>query len=314
MNMAAETNLIKNNDLARVRQIDFVSMFGYNTKKLMELLGVMRLIPKQAGTMLKRHTVTGTLESGVVAEGDIIPLSKYTTVETPIGEITLNKWRKATSAEAILDKGYDQAVDETSDKMLQDIQGNIRTGIVDSLTINGQPTASGASTQAALADAWGKLAVIFENDAVETVYFLNPMDIASYLATAQITVQQAFGFSYVENFLGLGTVILNSRITAGTFKATAKQNMVGYYVPANEDDLAKAFAFVSDETGLIAVHEYADYDRLTADSTFLSGIKIFADNAGGVIAGTIGETASGGDTPGEDNSGESSGDESLSGE
>lgn len=287
MNMAAETNLIKNNDLARVRQIDFVSQFGYNTKKLMELLGVMRLIPKQAGTMLKRHTVTGTLESGNVAEGDIIPLSKYTTVETPIGEISLKKWRKATSAEAILDKGYDQAVDETSDKMLQDIQGNIRTGIVGSLTIEGQPTASGANTQAALADAWGKLAVIFENDAVETVYFLNPMDVASYLATAQITVQQAFGFSYVENFLGLGTVILNSGIAAGTFKATAKQNMVGYYVPANEDDLAKAFDFVSDETGLIAVHEYADYDRLTADSTFLSGIKIFADNAGGVIAGTI---------------------------
>lgn len=285
--MAAETNLIKNSDLARVRQVDFVSQFGYSTKKLMELLGVMRLIPKQAGTLLKRHTVTGTLESGNVAEGDIIPLSKYTTVETPIGEITLSKWRKATSAEAILDKGYDQAVDETNDKILQDIQGKIRTGIIGSLTIEGQPTASGANTQAALADAWGKLANIFENDAVETVYFLNPMDIASYLATAQITVQQAFGFSYVENFLGLGTVILNSGITAGTFKATAKQNMVGYYVPANEDDLAKAFDFVSDETGLIAVHEYADYDRLTADSTFLSGIKIFADNAAGVIAGTI---------------------------
>ena len=285
--MAAETNLIKNSDLARVRQVDFVSQFGYSTKKLRELLGVMRLIPKQAGTLLKRHTVTGTLESGNVAEGDIIPLSKYTTVETPIGEITLSKWRKATSAEAILDKGYDQAVDETNDKMLQDIQGKIRTGIIGSLTIEGQPTASGANTQAALADAWGKLANIFENDAVETVYFLNPMDIASYLATAQITVQQAFGFSYVENFLGLGTVILNSGITAGTFKATAKQNMVGYYVPANEADLAKTFDFVSDETGLIAVHEYADYDRLTADSTFLSGIKIFADNAAGVIAGTI---------------------------
>lgn len=285
--MAAETNLIKNSDLARVRQVDFVSQFGYSTKKLMELLGVMRLIPKQAGTLLKRHTVTGALESGNVAEGDIIPLSKYTTVETPIGEITLSKWRKATSAEAVLDKGYDQAVDETNDKMLQDIQGKIRTGIISSLTISGQPTASGANTQAALADAWGKLANIFENDAVETVYFLNPMDIASYLATAQITVQQAFGFSYVENFLGLGTVILNSGITAGTFKATAKQNMVGYYVPANEADLAKAFDFVSDETGLIAVHEYADYDRLTADSTFLSGIKIFADNEAGVIAGTI---------------------------
>ena len=286
--MAAENNLIKNADLARARQIDFVSQYGYGTKKLMELLGVMRLIPKQAGTLLKRHTVTGVLADGNVAEGDIIPLSKYSTIETPIGEITLGKWRKATSAEAILDKGYDQAVEETSEKMLADIQGNVRAGIISSLTIEGQPTASGATTQAALADAWGKLANVFENDAVETVYFLNPVDVASYLASAQITIQNAFGFSYVENFLGLGTVILNSGIAAGTFKATAKQNMVGYYVPANESDLTKAFDFVSDETGLIAVHEYADYDRLTADSTFLSGVKIFADNAAGVIAGTIG--------------------------
>ena len=285
--MSAENNLIKNSDLATVRQIDLVSQFGNNTKKLMELLGVMRLIPKQAGTMLKRHTVTGTLEDGNVAEGDIIPLSKYTTVDTPLKEITLKKWRKATSAEAILDKGYEQAVDETGEKMVSDIQSQIRAGIIASLTIDGQPTASGANTQSALADAWGKLANIFENDAVQTVYFLNPMDIASYLATAQITVQTAFGFNYVEDFLGLGTVILNSGIAKGTFKATAKENMVGYYVPANEADLAKAFAFVSDETGLIAVHEYADYDRLTADSTFLSGIEIFADNEAGVIAGTI---------------------------
>lgn len=285
--MSAENNLIKNSDLATVRQIDLVSQFGHNTKKLMELLGVMRLIPKQAGTMLKRHTVTGTLEDGNVAEGDIIPLSKYKTVDTPLKEITLKKWRKATSAEAILDKGYEQAVDETGEKMVSDIQGKIRAGIIASLTIDGQPTASGANTQSALADAWGKLANIFENDAVQTVYFLNPMDIASYLATAQITVQTAFGFNYVEDFLGLGTVVLNSGIPQGTFKATAKENMVGYYVPANEADLAKAFAFVSDETGLIAVHEYADYDRLTADSTFLSGIEIFADNEAGVIAGTI---------------------------
>ena len=285
--MSAENNLIKNSDLATVRQIDFVSQFGGNTKKLMELLGVMRLIPKQAGTMLKRHTVTGTLEDGNVAEGDIIPLSKYTTVDKPLKEITLKKWRKATSAEAIIEKGYEQAVDETGEKMMSDIQSKIRTGIIASLTISGQPTASGANTQSALANAWGKLANIFENDSVETVYFLNPLDVASYLGTAQVTVQTAFGFSYIENFLGLGTVILNSGIEQGTFKATAKQNMVGYYVPANESDLAKAFSFVSDETGLIAVHEYADYERLTADSTFLSGIEIFADNEAGVIAGTI---------------------------
>lgn len=285
--MAAENNLIMNEDLATARQIDFVSRFGYSTKKLMELLGVMNMIPKQAGTLLKRHTVTGTLLDGDVDEGDIIPLSKYTTVDTPIGEITLKKWRKATSAEAILDKGFDQAVGETNEKMYQDVQNSVKADLIASLTISGQPEASGVGTQAALADAWGKLANIFENDSVELVFFMNPMDIADYLGKANITVQTVFGFQYVENFLGLGTVILNSGITAGTFKATAKENMVAYYVPANESDLAKAFDFTSDETGLIAIHEYADYDRLTADNTVMSGIKVFADNAAGVIAGTI---------------------------
>ena len=86
-------------------------------------------------------------------------------------------------------------------------------------------------------------------------------------------------------------MIINSGITAGTFFATAKQNMVGYYVPANESDLAKAFSFVSDETGMIAIHEYADYDRLTADDTILSGIKIFADMTAGVVKGTITQAA-----------------------
>lgn len=288
----AEANLIKNAKLATARQINFVSSFGYSTKKLMELLGVMRLIPKQAGTMLKRHTVTGTLQSGAVPEGEVIPLSLYETKDEPIGEITLGKWRKATSAEAILDKGYDQAVSETRAKMLQDIQTGIRSNIITSLTVSGQPTVTGAGIQAALANAWAKLQIAFENDTVETVYFVNPEDIAGYLAKAQITVQTAFGFSYVENFLGLGTVIINSGVTKGTFFATAKENMVGYYVPANESDLAKAFEFVSDETGMIAIHEYADYDRLTADDTILSGIKIFADMTAGIVKGTITEAQS----------------------
>ena len=145
--------------------------------------------------------------------------------------------------------------------------------------------------QAAFADAWGKLQNIYENDNVETVFFVNAEDVADYLGKANITVQTAFGFNYVENFLGLGTVIMNSSITKNTFFATAKENIVGYYVPANESDLAKAFAFYSDETGFIAVHEYADYDRLTADDTVLSGINIFADNDKGVIKGTITQAA-----------------------
>ena len=49
----AETNLIKKADLARVREVDFVTSFSGSIKKLVEALGVTRKIAKQAGTVLK---------------------------------------------------------------------------------------------------------------------------------------------------------------------------------------------------------------------------------------------------------------------
>lgn len=287
MYTTAEENLIKKADLASAREIDFVSSFGYSVKKLMELLGVMRLIPKSEGTLLKRHTVQGGLSTETVGEGEVIPLSKYTTVDTPVGEITLKKWRKSTSAEAIIDKGYNQAVIETNTKMRQDVQKEIRADIISSLTISGQPTAKGKGLQKALADAWGKLQNIFEDDTVELVFFMNALDLAEYLGKAQITVQTAFGLQYIENFLGLGTVILNSGITQGTFYATAKSNMVGYYINVGGGDLADVFDLYTDETGFIGVSEYPDKDRATCNNLVMSGIKIFADMEAGVVAGTI---------------------------
>lgn len=289
--MAAETNLIKKADLARVREVDFVTRFNGSIKKLTEALGVTRKIPKQAGTALKIHTVTGTLvNNGVVAEGETIPLSKYSTTETPVGEMTLKKWRKATSAEAIIDRGYDQAVSETTDKMLKDVQKTVRQDFFTFLsTVSSTSTATGVGLQAALANAWGKLQTLFEDDDADPVYFLNPMDVADYLGTAQITTQTAFGLTYIEDFLGLGTVILNSGVTANSFYATAKENIVLYYIPVNGADLNEAFAFTSDETGYIGIHEEPDYTNMTASDTVVDGIKLFADYADGIVKGTITE-------------------------
>ena len=84
-----------------MREVDFSLLFSENVKNLIKMLGVTRKIPVQAGTALKVLKVTGTLESGVVAEGDVIPLSQYATTWTAVAEATLNKWRKATTAEAM---------------------------------------------------------------------------------------------------------------------------------------------------------------------------------------------------------------------
>lgn len=282
----AENNLIKKADLVRVREVDFVSIFGEDLRKLRELLGITRMIAKQAGSTLKAYKAVGVLEDGNVAEGDTIPLSKYQTQPVNFADITLNKWRKATSAEAIIERGYDQAVTMTTDKMLGDIQKEIRSEFV-SFLANGLGTASGATFQAALAQAWGQLQVLFEDTSFAAVYLMNPLDVADYLGTANITMQTAFGMTYIENFLGLGTVILNSGVPKGTIYATAKENIVGYYVPVNGADLDEAFDFTSDELGLIGIHEQPDYTNMTASDTVICGIVLFAERLDGIVVATI---------------------------
>lgn len=286
----AETNLITITQMAKVREVDFVHQFTHNSlAKLLEVLGVTRKIPMMEGTTMYYYTTTGTLQSGVVPEGEIIPLSQYATTKTPIGEITLKKWRKAVSAEAIKKSGYEAAVGETDAALLRDVQKGVRTSMFGFLngTITGSVTATGVGLQAALANAWGKLQVAFEDDTAEAVYFVNPEDIADYLAKAQITVQTVFGMNYIENFLGLGTVIMSSRITKGTFIATAKQNLIVYYLTMN-GDVARAFNLTADELGFIGIKSgYQNEERAQIESLVMDGIQILVEYAAGVVKGTI---------------------------
>ena len=282
----AENNTIMQADLARVRVADFNLQFTGNLQKLTEALGVTRKIAVQEGATLKQIKVVGTLESGNVAEGELIPLSHYETEEVGVGEIKLNKWRKGTTAEAILKGGYDQAVGATTDKMVKDIQKTVR-GDLFTFMATGTGTATGVSLQPALANAWGKLAVLFEDDAVETVYFLNPMDVSDYLGNAQVEMQTLFGMNYIKNFLGLGDVFLNSNVPAGKFYATAKENIVLYYVNVGSGDIASAFGLTTDETGYIGINEYADKDTARVIDLVMSGVTFFPERQDGIVVGTI---------------------------
>lgn len=284
--MAAETNTILKADVARVRAIDFNYQFTGSLRKMIEALGVTRKIAVQEGTTLKALKVTGTLQSGTVAEGELIPLSHYETVETPVGEAVLNKWRKGTTAEAILKGGYEQAVGATTDQMVKDIQKTIRNAFFTFLA-TGTGTATGTGLQAALANGWGKLQVLWEDDAVETVYFLNPLDVSSYLGTAQVTMQTAFGMNYIENFLGLGTVFLNSNVPQGKFYATAKENVVMYYINVSNGDIASAFQLTTDETGYVGIREYPDEDHARVMDLVMSGVTFFPERLDGIVVGTI---------------------------
>ena len=288
--MGALENLTKANDMKRVREVDFVSQFTHNSlAKLIEVLGVTRKIPMMEGTTMYVYSMTGELVSGAVDEGDVIPLSKIEQTKTPVGEITLKKFRKAVSAEAIKKSGYQTAVVETDAKLLSLVQSGVRSDLFSFLngTITGSTAVEGTGLQEALANGWAQLQIKFEDDTAEAVYFVNPLDVAEYLGSANISVQTAFGMNYIENFLGLGTVIMSARITQGTYIATAKENIIMYYLTMN-GDIADAFSLTADELGYIGIKSgYQNEERAQIESLVMDGIQFLVEYAGGVIKGVI---------------------------
>ena len=289
--MPAMDNLTKASDMKKIREVDFVQQFTHSSlAKLIEVLGVTRKIPMMEGTTMYYYTMTGELaNNGAVAEGEVIPLTEIEQQKTPIGEITLKKWRKGVSAEAIKKSGYQTAVRDTDAKLLSLVQNSIRSDLFSFLNgnITGASTVTGEGLQKALANAWGQLQVLFEDDTAQAVYFLNPLDVADYLGKANITVQTAFGMNYIEDFLGLGTVIMSSRITQGTFIATAKENFIMYYLTMN-GDVADAFSLTADELGYIGIASgIQNTERAQIESLVMDGIQFLVEYAAGVVKGTI---------------------------
>lgn len=287
---AAETNLTKAAQMSKVREVDFVSQFAHGSlAKLIEVLGVTRKIPMQEGTTMYMYTTSGTLQSGSVSEGAVIPLSQYQRNKTAVGEITLKKWRKATSAEAIMKSGYDEAVRQTDAKLLRDVQKTVRTDFFTLINgnITGETTVAEATLQAALAAAWGQLQVKFEDDTAAPVHFVNPLDIADYLKTANISVQTAFGMNYVEDFLGLGTVIISSQVTQGTVISTAKENIILYFLTMN-GDIAGKFGLTVDDLGYIGIKtDIPTEQRAQLETLIMSGIQFFVEYAAGVVKSQV---------------------------
>jgi hypothetical protein len=287
--MAIE-NLTVADDMKKIREVDFVQQFTHaSLAKLIEVLGVTRKIPMMEGTTMYVYSMDGTLENGAVAEGEVIPLTEIEQTKTAVGNITLNKWRKGVSAEAIKKSGFQTAVNDTDAKLLSLVQKKVRTDLFTFMngTITGSTTVSGATLQETLANAWGQLQVLFEDDTAQAVYFVNPLDIADYLGKANITTQTAFGMNYVEDFLGLGTVIISSQITQGTVIATAKENFIMYYLTMN-GDVAQAFDLTADELGYIGIASgIKNTERAQIESLVMDGIQFLVEYASGVVKGTI---------------------------
>lgn len=282
-----ESNTNVSTDFEPAISIDHTSRVVNNIESLRKALGITEMVPMAEGSVVKRYKTTVTKASNAqVAEGEVIPLSK--TDRKPLNDITLklNKYRKLTTAEAIQRSGRNHALNESDEKLIAEIRKDIKKSFFKMIT-DGTGTSTGGDTlQMACAQAWGSLQVYYEDADVTPVFFVNPLDVASYLGSANITTQTAFGFSYIEGFLGMGNAFITPQVTQGTVFATVTENLNGVYVPAT-GDVADVFGLTFDEAGLVGMTHTLAADRASVQTLIMSGVTFYAEDASGVFKSKI---------------------------
>ena len=290
--MAAKANLTKMaNITANVRELDFVSSFAQSWKSLQDIWGIMRPIKKEPGTILKSYTASVTLQSGSVAEGDEIPYSLASVVEAAKTDLTLQKYAKAVSIEAVNKYGAEIAVERTDKAFLDQLQSNVMTSFYTFLA-TGTLTATKSTFQAAVAYAIGAVKNKWDamnKEAGPVTVFMNIMDAYNYLGAASLSVQTAFGIDYMKNFMGADTVILTSKVQSGKVIATPTNNIVAYYADPGDAQFAELGLnyTVDGELPLIGFSTQGNYSHAVGECYALMGFVLWAEYLDGIAVVTV---------------------------
>jgi hypothetical protein len=286
----------------RAREVDFVTRFGKNWKALQDILGIVRPIKKAPGTTLTSYEATITLEDGDVAEGTAIPYSKAEVHPVAYNDLSIEKYAKAVSIEAVNKYGAEVAVQKTDEAFLNQLQSNVMSRFYTFLQ-TGRLTSTEATFQMAIAMAIGKVKNKFESmdrDVTDIAVWVNTLDAYQYLGAAELTVQSAFGIDYIENFMGAKTMFLSSKIPSGKVIATPVENIDLYYIDPSDSDFAKLGLnyTVEGETNLIGFHANGNYSTAVGESFALMGLSLWAEYLDGIAVITVGGTNQGGENTG----------------
>ena len=284
------------------REMDFVTRFGDNWEALRNILGIMRPIRKTPGTSLVSYTAEITLESGAVDPGEVIPYSKATITQATKADLTIEKYAKAVPIEDVNKYGAEIAVEKSDDAFLTKLQNVVLTKFYTFLN-TGSLTATATTWQGALAKAQGEVLNKFatiQKEVTEVVGFANILDAYDYLGGADITVQNAFGLTYVQNFMGYSTLFLlpAAQIARNKVIATPVENIDLYYIDPGDSEFARLGLnyTTQGETNLIGFHAQGNYSTAVGESYALMGMALWAEYLDGIAVVTISTTSGGGDS------------------
>lgn len=276
-----------------VREQDFVTVFNDNWDALRTIMGIMRPIRKTPGTKLVSNKASLVLQSGNVGEGEEIPYSLATVEPVVYQDITMEKYAKAVSIEAVAKYGAAVAVQKTDEAFLNELQKTVLARFYAFLN-TGALTSVYATWQMALAMAKGNVLDKFQKmrkTVTEVVGFCNILDVYEYVGGANITVQTAFGLNYVKDFMGYSTLFLLSApdIARGIVIAVPVENIDLYYVDPGDSDFAQLGLnyTVQGETNLIGFHAEGDYRHAVGEMYALMGMVLWAEYIDGISVAKV---------------------------
>lgn len=275
-------------DYAPAISTDFTTRIADNINTLQTILGITNLTPMTAGTLIKIYKYKKITLAQQVGEGEIIPLTKVERVLAKTIEIGLGKHRRQTTAEAIQKVGEARAINESDNKLVGEVRGEVKKSF---FSVIGEGTGvadPGDTLQESLANVWTEMQDYYVDKDVTPVYFVSSRDVGKYLAKAQISTQTMFGWSYIENFLGLGLTIVHPYLKKGVVLGTAAENLNGAFVPATGGDLAKAFKLTSDPTGLVGMTHQANTNNASIDTLLFCSVVFYPEYIDGVFKSYIG--------------------------
>ncbi len=284
----------KANISAQARVIDFVSRFQNRWDGLREMMSISNPVRKEAGSMVYIKKASVVLQNGSVAEGDEIPYSQASVVESPLGEIAIEKYAKGVTLEAIDKYGYDTAIAKTDDEFLAELQSKVMDKFF-SFAATGDLTGVFTTFQMAMAMAKGVVENKFRGmhkGITGVVAFVNYLDFYAYEGAATITVQNQFGMDYIENFMGYRVVFLcsDNEVAKGTIIATTVDNLIMYYIDPSDSAFSRAgldYTTANGDTNLIGVHVDGKYSHAVSEMYAIMGLTLAAEYIDGIAVVTI---------------------------
>ena len=291
--MPAKANLTKAaNITTAAREQDFVTVFNDNWEALRRIMGVMRPIRKTPGTKLVSNKAKVTLQDSV-GEGEEIPYSLAEVEPVAYQDLTIEKYAKAVSIEAVAKHGAAIAVQKTDDEFRNELQKKVLVRFYVFLN-TGALTSVYTTWQMALAMAKGNVLDKFQKmrkTVTDVVGFCNILDAYEYIGGANITVQTAFGLNYIKNFMGYSTLFLMSEpdIARGTVIAVPVENIDLYYIDPSDSDFAQLGLnyTVQGETNLIGFHANGNYNTAVGESFAIMGMALWAEYLDGISVAKV---------------------------